>query len=106
MAAEKLGTAIRRARNRRRWTQMQLAERAGVSVRTVGDWERGVKVPRNLTVVEDILGVRLDEAEEEDPTEQAIMALDAPERLRLDWVDQFRRAKREPARRSALPPAQ
>lgn len=55
-----LGLVIRRARERRRMTQQQLADAAGVSLRTVSNWELGHHVPRNRTgVLEDILGISL-----------------------------------------------
>ena len=62
MAAElALGTRIRRARERRRWTQQQLANALRVSVRTVNDWENDRTQPRNsLGALEDVLGTRLD----------------------------------------------
>lgn len=40
------GTEIRRARERAGLTQEELAEKVGVSLRTVGNWERGTSVPR------------------------------------------------------------
>lgn len=55
-----LGLAIRRARERKRWTQKQLAEAVGASARSVGNWELGHRVPRNrLGALEDVLGIRL-----------------------------------------------
>lgn len=67
MAAElALGTRIRRARERRRWTQQRLADALGVSVRTVNDWENGRTQPRSsIGALEDVLGVRLDSREQQ-----------------------------------------
>lgn len=60
--ARTLGDYIRQARERRGMTQGELAQAVGVSMRTVGNWERGQAVPRSsLTRVEDLLGP-LDEA--------------------------------------------
>ena len=58
MASEPtLGTRIRRARERRRWTQQQLADALGVSVRTVNDWENDRTQPRNsMGAIEHLLG--------------------------------------------------
>jgi transcriptional regulator with XRE-family HTH domain len=41
------GDEIREARERRGWTQAQLATALGVGQRTVGNWERGETVPKN-----------------------------------------------------------
>lgn len=41
------GEEIRQARERSGLTQSELAQRIGVSMRTVGNWERGESVPRN-----------------------------------------------------------
>lgn len=62
------GTVIRRARERRRWTQRQLADELGVSIRAVNDWENDRKLPRMLGDVEHVLGISLSggEAEPED----------------------------------------
>jgi transcriptional regulator with XRE-family HTH domain len=38
---------IKAARERRQMTQQELADEVGVSLRTVGSWERGESVPRN-----------------------------------------------------------
>ncbi len=47
MAETDLGTRIRRARERKRWSQEQLAAALGVGTRSVGRWERGEAVPRS-----------------------------------------------------------
>lgn len=41
------GTEIRQARARAGLTQQQLAAKVGVTLRTIGNWERGESVPRN-----------------------------------------------------------
>ena len=63
MAAEpRLGTRIRRARERARWTQQRLADELGVSVRTVNDWENDRSYPRSsIGAIEDVLDVSLDD---------------------------------------------
>lgn len=37
--------AIRQARQQRRWTQVELARRLGVSQSTISFWERGIESP-------------------------------------------------------------
>lgn len=55
--ANELGQRIRKARERREWTQQQLALAVGVGSRTVGGWERGETVPLNrIGKLEEILG--------------------------------------------------
>jgi transcriptional regulator with XRE-family HTH domain len=41
------GEQIKASRERQRMTQQELADEVGVSLRTVGSWERGETVPRN-----------------------------------------------------------
>jgi DNA-binding transcriptional regulator YiaG len=49
---------IKAGRERRHMTQQQLADEVGVSLRTVGSWERGESVPRNrLSAVAEALGL-------------------------------------------------
>jgi DNA-binding transcriptional regulator YiaG len=56
---------IRAGRERMGMTQQELAEHVGVSLRTVGNWERGESVPRSrLAVLADVLEI-------EDPREEA-----------------------------------
>lgn len=51
------GAQIRAARERAGLTQQELGARVGVTLRTVGNWERGATVPRNrMAVLEDVLG--------------------------------------------------
>jgi transcriptional regulator with XRE-family HTH domain len=60
MANSDLGMRIRRARERKRWSQEQLAAALGVGVRSVGRWERGEAGPRNaIGALEEVLGVDL-----------------------------------------------
>jgi transcriptional regulator with XRE-family HTH domain len=55
-----ISTAIKRARERRRWTQQQLAAALGVNVKTVDNWENGRTSPRSsVGALEEILGIQL-----------------------------------------------
>ena len=52
-----LATRIKRARERQRWTQRQLADRIGVDRKTVDNWENGRTTPRNsMGALEALLG--------------------------------------------------
>jgi transcriptional regulator with XRE-family HTH domain len=61
MATEpRLGTRIKRARERKRWTQQQLADRVGVNRKTVDNWENDRSGPRSsIGILEDVLGISL-----------------------------------------------
>jgi len=51
---------IKSARERRHMTQQELADEVGVSLRTVGSWERGESVPRNrMGAVAEALGLEV-----------------------------------------------
>jgi transcriptional regulator with XRE-family HTH domain len=55
-----LGDRIRAAREAAGLSQEELAQRTGVSQRTLGNWERGVSSPRSrLGSLERVLGVHL-----------------------------------------------
>lgn len=74
MSDTNLGLRIRRARERRRWSQQQLAaafppdpQGRRPSLRSIGRWERGEAVPRGaIGALEDILGVKLTGDEEDE----------------------------------------
>lgn len=56
-----IGTRIKRARERKRWTQKRLADLVGVSQKTIDNWENGRTEPRSsIGALEDVLGTRLD----------------------------------------------
>lgn len=63
-----VGAAIRRARQRKRLTQQQLADALDVNRTTVGDWETGTHYPqRNLGALEEVLGITLPPQPDEVP---------------------------------------
>lgn len=74
MTTQPLGVRIRRARERARLSQEDLAKAVGASVRAVGDWENGRRKPRNrLGALEDVLGVSLsDDTAETSPAPSVI----------------------------------
>lgn len=60
MATRSLGPVIKRARERRRWTQRQLASALGVSVKTIDNWENDRTEPRSSAgALEEVLGIDL-----------------------------------------------
>jgi len=89
MATEpRIGTRIRRARERRRWTQQKLADALGVSVRTVNDWENDRAYPRSsIGALDSVLGISLSDEPGMPPVSpelrQMIEALSDDER---EWV--------------------
>lgn len=50
------GDTIRQARQRAGWSQEELAAKVGVSMRSIGNYERGDTIPRNrMPVLEEVL---------------------------------------------------
>lgn len=61
-----VGARIAKRRHQLDWSQVELAERLGVSPSTVANWERGASYPKKkLGKVEQVLGVTLDGDEPE-----------------------------------------
>ena len=100
-----IGTMIKRARERKRWTQRQLADAVGVNVKTVDNWEAGRTSPRNrLGALEEVLGVAL-YAEQPGPDELAdllpptddweadVLAADLPDSIKRRFITDSRRAR-------------
>ena len=102
-----VGEKIRRARERRRWTQKRLADEiGGVSFKTVGNWERGLSYPRNaIGRIEEVLAISLTEdagapAPPADPTERELWDLarvDAGPEGAWAVVEEYRRRRRRTA---------
>lgn len=110
MAPDSLGMRIRRARERKHWTQRHLADAVGASVRAVGDWERDIKTPRNrIGALEDVLGVNLSESSdvlvfrspEEEDFWRNLQVAGVGEDERRKLLEQFRRNREAPVRREA-----
>lgn len=82
-AARLLGAQIRSARHERRWSATELAERAGVSQRTVLAVEAGKPAPSigNVLNLAALAGVEL--FNQSDPAEIALARRRAEERLAL-----------------------
>jgi transcriptional regulator with XRE-family HTH domain len=59
---ESMGARFQRLREEARMTQAELAERAGIPVGTLRNWEQGIRVPRfdHAIRVAQALGVSLD----------------------------------------------
>jgi len=67
-AADSMGTRIKRARERLRWTQQQLADAIGVDRKSIDNWENDRTYPRSsIGALEELLGVSLTGAAPELP---------------------------------------
>jgi transcriptional regulator with XRE-family HTH domain len=102
MTADDLGPKIRRARQRKRWSQQRLADEVGVALRTVGAWERGEAFPRHEAGIIDALETALDvsltgDEPDEDPEELQQRMLKLP----AEAVEQLVAAYRSMNRRTA-----
>lgn len=74
-----LGTRIKRARERKRWTQKRLADALEVDRKTVDNWENGRTSPRSsIGAIEDVLGISLSGEPEPEPDIDPEV---------LDWID-------------------
>ena len=64
---------IKELREKKGWTQLELANEIGVTPSTIYNWERGRFVPRlaQLRDLARVLGVRMDEMELLDDEDQA-----------------------------------
>lgn len=87
------GKAIARRRHQLDMRQKDLAQRLGVAISTVANWERGKSFPeRHWGAVEEVLGISLSDGQTEpevptDPEERALWDaldyMDPPERWRV-----------------------
>jgi transcriptional regulator with XRE-family HTH domain len=102
-----LGTRIVEARKRRRWSQVELARRLGVSRDCLGKWERGVCAPglEELALLSRVLEaplweLGLGEAPEESLGSGELLELArqlrAMSRLLRPWLERLRSAGRDP----------
>lgn len=62
-----IGTRIRLARERKRWSQQELADATGVDVKTVRNWEKTGRVRNRQGAIESVLGIRFDSDPEPGP---------------------------------------
>ena len=109
MATEsRIGVRIKRARERKRMRQQDLAAAVGVSRTTVDAWEHNRAYPRNrIGALEDVLGISLDDApaaadalEPTDDWEAAVLAdRDIPDEVKVSLVRGSRAARAEYVRR-------
>lgn len=106
----RIGTTIRRARERKRMRQQDLAEAVGVSRTTVDAWENDRAYPRNrIGALEEVLGVSLDgeppvpgELVPEDEWEAQVLAdPDLPDRIKRQLITDSRDARRAYRQRKA-----
>ncbi|MFL6259134.1 MAG: helix-turn-helix transcriptional regulator [Thermoanaerobaculia bacterium] len=71
---KKFGTALSKARRRRRWSQKELARRLGMSRDRLGKWERGVHTPslEDVALLSEVLGIPFWELGLGDAPEEAL----------------------------------
>lgn len=81
-----IGTSIKRARERKRWSQRQLADVLGVDRKTIDNWENGRTSPRSsIGAIEEALDVNLTDG-------QSVVTPEASSpQAREDLRDQLRR---------------
>ena len=78
----RIGMAIRRARERKRMRQQDLADAIGVSRNAVDAWENGRAYPRrSMGAIEEVLGINL--TDDPAPAASGLVAEDEWERLVL-----------------------
>jgi transcriptional regulator with XRE-family HTH domain len=91
-----LGPAIKRARERSKMTQRELADQVGVNVKTVDNWENGRTHPKNrLGALEEALSVSFGEAEPRGLERTREEELEHAERLLAEVAESLRRARGE-----------
>lgn len=107
-----IGMKIKRARERLRMTQAQLAAALGVTQKTIDNWEHDKRYPKSaIGALEDVLGISLDEAPErpeelvpQDEWEAEVLSdPDLPDRIKRQLVSDSRAAR---AAYAALRPEQ
>lgn len=111
-AQPRVGAMIRRARQSKRMSQDELAQKLGVSRSAVNAWERDRAWPRNPVAVEETLGIILEVAPEPGPLDdlkpwqdewEATVAgdPDLPVQWRRDLITDSRAARAAYAERRA-----
>lgn len=85
-----IGTKIKKARERLRWSQKRLADEVGVSQKTVDNWENGRTQPKSsIGALEEVLGITLtgsqpepDAGQRDAPEDAALAEFENDERIR------------------------
>jgi transcriptional regulator with XRE-family HTH domain len=102
MATEtRIGTTIKRARERKRWSQRQLAAALGVDRKSIDNWEHDRTYPRSsIGALEEVLGIRLGgepaaaELAPEDDWEAAVLTdRDLPPEMKRALIQDSRAAR-------------
>jgi transcriptional regulator with XRE-family HTH domain len=117
----RIGTMIRRARERKRMRQQDLADTIGVSRTTVDAWENDRAYPRSsIGALEEVLGISLDGSGQESGPElipadeweaQVLSDPDLPDHLKRQLISDSRAARaayraRKAARAASRGPGQ
>lgn len=102
---ETLGQRIKRLREQRRWSQSDLGDLLGVSMRTVSNWERDKNHPRNrMGALEELFETKLDEVAEAieaaaasagDPVVTAVQRSRLTEDRQYDVIGYYKKRLRE-----------
>lgn len=102
---KRIGTAIAKARRRRKWSQSELARRLRTSRERLSKWERGIHAPglEEVALLSEVLGIPfrelgLGEAPEEALSAEAMLELarsfTAIHRLLRPWLSRLGQAER------------
>jgi len=84
--ATEIGTKIKRARERKRWSQQRLADALKVDRKTIDNWENGRTRPRSsVGAIEEVLGVSLDS----DGSRAPRLSDDTRQQMRADLGDEL-----------------
>lgn len=96
------GSDIREARNRAGMSQEELAQAVGVTLRTIGNWERSATAPREkLPILRSILGDHLDDASVQSPRLRSASDLELIDEVKR----RLARTEQEEGQADGTPPA-
>lgn len=100
--APKIGKTIRRARERKRISQQEAAERLGVSRSALNAWENDRAYPRNsVGALEELYGISIDDEPEPDPIPPDMM-----DSIRRNYRPEDQKRIIDMLRREASPPTE